>query len=100
MRLSVVPLLSVLCLLPPCWAAPNVNEILEKGRKALGDVSSLKSLSVTGMRRVSIETPDGPGTMSRESEMHFLLPDKFLRSETVEMPGGMQGPAILEGLDG
>jgi hypothetical protein len=52
------------------------------------------------MRRVSIETPDGPGTMSRESAMHFLLPDKFLRSETVEMPGGMQGPAIVEALDG
>ena len=95
MRLSVVCLLPVLC-----FGAPTAGESLEKGRNALGDVQSLKALSLTGARRVSTQTPEGPGTMSRESEMHFLLPDKFLRSETVEMPGGMQGPAIVEALDG
>lgn len=99
MRLSVVPLLWTLTVLP-CFAAPTADEILDKGRKALGDVRALKALSLTGMRRVSIETPEGPGTMSRESEMHFLLPDRFLRSETVEMPNGMQGPAVVEGLEG
>ena len=94
MRLSVLGLLPVLC-----FGAPSVNGVLVKGRKSLGDVASLKALSLTGTRRVSVQTQDGPGTMSRESEMHFLLPDKFLRSETVEMPGGMQGPAIVEALD-
>ena len=84
----------------PCSAAPTAQEILDKGRKALGDVASVKSLSLTGTRRVAVETPEGPGTMSRESEMHFLLPDKFMRSETVEMPGGMPGPAVVEALDG
>ena len=69
MRLSVVCLLPVLC-----FGAPSASEILEKGRKALGDVQSLKALSLMGARRVRVQTQDGPGTMSRESEMHFLLP--------------------------
>lgn len=81
-------------------AAPTADEILDKARKALGGGAPLKSLSLAGVRRTSFETPDGPVTMNRESELHFALPGKFLRSETHEMPGGLPGPTILEGLDG
>ena len=85
----------------PVWAALTADEILDKARAALGAGGApLTSLTLTGTRRVPIQTPDGPSTMTRESELHFLLPGRFLRSETHEMPGGMPGPTILEGLDG
>lgn len=95
--------LTTLCLVAaalPASAAPSADEILSQARKALGNVASLKSLSLTGARRTAIETPDGPNTMNRESEMHFLLPDKFLRAETMELPGGIPGPTLVDALDG
>lgn len=81
-------------------AAPTAEEILARARKAMGKVESLQSLSVSGTRRVSVDSADGQRTMSREVEMDFLLPDKFLKAETMELPNGMEGPTMVEGLDG
>lgn len=81
-------------------AAPTAEEVLAKARKALGSSAPLKSLSLAGVRRTSVETPDGPQTMTREVEMDFLLPGKFLKAETMELPGGMPGPTMVEALNG
>jgi hypothetical protein len=99
MRFVVV--LATVFFVLPLSAATDVNEILTKARKALGVPATLKSLSLEGTKRVAVQTPDGPGSMSRESEMSFLLPDKFQRAETIELPNGMgTGPTVLETLDG
>ena len=39
-------------------------------------------------------------TMVRETELDFLFPDKFLRAESMELPGGIPGPTIVDALDG
>lgn len=49
---------------------------------------------------MSMESPEGSRTMTREVALDFLLPDKFLKAETMELPNGMEGPTLLEGLDG
>ncbi|MFN7932704.1 MAG: hypothetical protein U0R19_05215 [Bryobacteraceae bacterium] len=95
------PLLA-LALLPATLlpAAPTAQEILAKARKAIGKVDSLQTLSVTGTRRMNMDSPDGSRTMSREVVLDFQLPDKFFKAETLELPNGMEGPTIVEGLDG
>jgi hypothetical protein len=85
---------------PALAASPSADEVLARSRKALGNVAGIKSLVIDGVRRTSIDGPDGQRTLSRESELSFLLPDKFLRAETMDLPGGMPGPTLVDGLDG
>ena len=73
------------------------NDILDQAREALGGASKLnavKSLVATGTyRRSQIEH-------AGDMEISFLLPDKYLKEETMSLPNGMVGPVLLEGLDG
>ena len=67
------------------------EDILAKAREALGGeakIKAIKSIVATGTGR------------SGDMEVSFLLPDKFLKEETISLPNGMVGPALLEGLDG
>jgi hypothetical protein len=95
-------LIPALALLPAAtlFAATTAEEILAKARKAIGKVDTLKTLTVTGTRRMSLDTPDGSRTTSREVAMDFQLPAMFLKAETLELPNGMEGPTMVEGLDG
>lgn len=93
-------LILTMALLPGMHAAPTADEILAKARKALGKVESLQTLTVTGVRRTSADTPEGPRTMSRDVAMDFQLPGKFMKAETLELPNGMEGPTMVETLDG
>lgn len=80
-------------------AGPSAEEILSKARKAIGKVDTLKSLSLAGTRKIAVVS-ETVQTQSREVEIDMLLPDKFLKAETMELPNGLEGPTILEGLDG
>ncbi|MBS1830498.1 MAG: hypothetical protein JST93_34665 [Acidobacteria bacterium] len=95
-------LFPALALLPATLlsAAPTAQEILTKARKAIGKVDSVQTLSITGTRRMNMDSPDGARTMSRDVALDFQLPDKFLKAETLELPNGMEGPTLVEGLDG
>ena len=67
------------------------EDILAKARKALGGDAKLKavrSIVATGSYNHA------------DMEVSFLLPDKFLKEETISLPNGMVGPVLLEGLDG
>lgn len=73
------------------------NDILNQAREALGGASKLnavKSLVATGTYRRSQTEHAG------DMEISFLLPDKYLKEETISLPNGMVGPVLLEGLDG
>ncbi|HXG66957.1 MAG TPA: hypothetical protein VNO70_17780 [Blastocatellia bacterium] len=87
--------------------ASRAEEILNQARAALGGaekLSAISSLSVAGsFRRVAefrgpsgeVETRDQVG----EVELDFLMPDKYLRTETLELMGGA-GVTILRALNG
>jgi hypothetical protein len=99
MRLaSFVAFVVLVCNSPA--AAPSLDEILARSRQALGNVAALKSLSITGVRRISVEADGGSRTISNEEELHFLLPARFLKSTAMELPNGLPGPTIVEALDG
>lgn len=97
MRCSFLAFILPLSLLA---ATPSADEILSQARKALGNVAGVKSLAIKGARKTSMETPEGPQTMTRDVELDFLLPDRFLKAETMELPNGIPGPTLLEALDG
>ena len=85
--------------------APNPDELLAKARKALGGeakLAEIKSLVVTGTYRRNLvdAMSKEPNIMSGESEISILLPDKFLKEETITLPTGDPGPTLLEALNG
>ncbi|MDQ6760888.1 MAG: hypothetical protein M3Z32_13630 [Acidobacteriota bacterium] len=91
---------------------PVIQDVLNKAREALGGESKLKavkSIVATGtyhraqtlaMAHGDSISADQPEVRSGDMEVSFLLPDKFLKEETMALPNGMAGPALLEGLDG
>ena len=67
------------------------EDILAKAREALGGDAKLKA----------VKSIVATGTYDHaDMEVSFLLPDKFLKEETLSLPNGMVGPVLLEGLDG
>ena len=85
--------------------APTPDELLAKARKALGGEAKLaevKSLVATGtFRRNLVDAMSKePNIMSGEYEISILLPDKFLKEETIALPNGDSGPTLLEALNG
>jgi hypothetical protein len=73
--------------------AARAQELLSQARAALGGEAKLKalrSLSITGTyRRVM-----GEREMSGEVEFDFLLPDKFLKTDTLSPLPGMQVTSV------
>jgi hypothetical protein len=86
----------------PDTSDARAMERIACGRASIGPVASLVSLSVTGTRQSMIET--APGT-DRPAELHFILPDKFLRLVSVLLPtheirrlaSGVNGTTLLNG---
>ncbi|GEM_PF-6045588 len=78
---------------------PTAVEILGKARNVTG-AGAIKSLSITGERRMTVEAGGVARMVSREVRMDLLLPDKFLRAERLDLPGGVEGPTLVEALDG
>jgi len=78
---------------------PTAEEMLAKARKATG-AGAIKSLTISGVRRLSVNVGGISRMVSREVRMDFLLPDKFLRAERIDLPGGIEGPTVIDALDG
>jgi hypothetical protein len=90
-------------------AAPTAEDILAKAREALGGpkLAGAQSLVVSGdfsrAMYTSNESGDAKGQpeiLKGELELNILLPDKFLKAETMALPNGIPGPTILECLNG
>ena len=84
---------------------PSPDELLAKARKALGGdakLSEIKTLVITGTYRRNLvdAMSKEPNIMSGDSEISVLLPDKFLKEETITLPTGDSGPTLLEALNG
>lgn len=78
--------------------ADKAQQVLSQARAAMGGetrLAAVKSLSVSGKYRRST----GSMQMGGELELDFLLPDKFLRSDTVQGPGGATS-TLLDALNG
>lgn len=75
-------------------ADERANEVLARAREALGGserIAKVTSLSVSGELRRMVTGPDGgsPEQMSGEVTLDFLLPDCYLRTESLPpFPGG------------
>ena len=77
--------------------APNADELLQQGRRALaGKAPDLTALVFTGTHRVS----SGKDVSAREMTVSLQQPNHILKEETLEGPMGGPGPTVLEGFDG
>lgn len=86
----------------------NVQGILKQARAAIGGedkINAVQSLSITGKSRHVAHLQQEQGqqqeqVVSEEFELDFLLPDKFMRSKTIQLPGSEQQTTVTETLDG
>lgn len=92
---------SVVTPAPAQAPANRSEEVLRAARTALGGEEKLRSvhsLSVAGEVRRAIQ---GGNMQSGDIKLEFLLPDKFLRTQTMNPFGGLGvGISFLTGLDG
>ena len=87
---------------PPADAA-RAQRVLAAARQALGGESALAavhSLSLEGQLRRRIAGEDGEQEMSGDVRVDSLLPDRYLRVDTVSPMPGMPGIPLATGLDG
>lgn len=76
----------------------KAQQILAQARAAMGGenkLAAVKSLSVAGKYQRAV----GGMQMGGELELDFLLPDKYLRSDTIQGPGGSSS-TLLDALNG
>jgi hypothetical protein len=80
--------------------AARANELIQQARASLGGekLSSIQSLSISGKYRRILQ-PDAP-EMAGEMEIDFLLPDKYLKTETMKMPVGDGYITRIDGING
>jgi hypothetical protein len=78
----------------------RAEELIEQARVALGGdkIKSIQSLSLSGKYRRILQ-PDMP-EMSGEMEIDFLLPDKYMKTETMSMPVGDGYITRIDGING
>ena len=78
----------------------RAQELIEQARAALGGdkLKSIQSLSLLGKYRRIIQ-PDMP-EMAGEMEIDFLLPDKYLKTEMMNLPVGDGYITRIDGVNG
>jgi hypothetical protein len=80
-------------------ADEKAAEIMKQTRAALGGEAKLQalgSLSLSGTYRRVL----GERELSGDITLDFLLPDRFKRTDVMDLPTGMAGPAIVTALNG
>jgi len=88
---------------PPADAAARAQRVLAAARQALGGedaLAAVHSLSLEGQLRRRIAGEDGEQEMSGDVRVDSLLPDRYLRVDTVSPMPGMPGIPLATGLDG
>ena len=84
-------------------AAARAQTVRAAVRQALGGEAALAavhSLSLEGQLRRRLASPEGESEMSGDVRVDALLPDRYLRVDTVSPMPGMPGVPIATGLDG
>jgi hypothetical protein len=84
-------------------AAAHAQRVLAAARQALGGegaLAAVHSLSLEGQLRRRIAGEDGEQEMSGDVRVDSLLPDRYLRVDTVSPMPGMPGIPLATGLDG
>jgi hypothetical protein len=78
----------------------RAQELIEQARAALGGdkLKSIQSLSVSGKYRRILQ-PEMP-EIAGEMEIDFLLPDKYLKTETMNLPVGDGYITRIDGING
>src|SRR5689334_25440535 len=80
----------------------RADELLAQARAALGGDAKLKavqSLTVSGQMR-QVVGGDGDEQIQGEIEFAFLLPDKYLRTETTSVGDGLTEITRISGING
>ncbi|HEY8150799.1 MAG TPA: hypothetical protein VIK51_17960 [Vicinamibacteria bacterium] len=84
-------------------AAGRAQRVLAAARQALGGegaLAAVHSLSLEGQLRRRVAGEDGEQEMSGDVRVDSLLPDRYLRVDTVSPMPGMPGIPLATGLDG
>jgi hypothetical protein len=97
---------SMMLMLTPAASAQvereKANTLLTQARAKLGGEARLqevRGLSVVAHSERLMREPQ-EHVLSGDVELHFLLPDKFLKESTTAPPGGMGGVTMIEALNG
>lgn len=81
-------------------SADRARQLIEQARAALGGekIKAIQSLSVSGKYRriVQADMPE----MAGEIEIDFLLPDKYVKTETMNLPVGDGYITRIDGING
>jgi hypothetical protein len=80
----------------------KANILLSQARAKLGGEARLQEVRGLSVSAHSERLMRGPQehVLSGDVELHFLLPDKFLKESTTAPPGGMGGVTMIEALNG
>ncbi|HKP87673.1 MAG TPA: hypothetical protein VJZ26_16350 [Blastocatellia bacterium] len=84
-------------------AAARAQELLGQARAALGGEAKLKavqSLTASGKLRQVMQNNDADSQTEGEIEMNVLLPDKYMRAETMPLPVGDGEVKRISGING
>ena len=84
-------------------AARRAQRVLAAARQALGGedaLAAVHSVSLEGQLRRRLPGEDGEMEMSGDVRVDSLLPDRYLRVDTVSPMPGMPGIPLATGLDG
>jgi hypothetical protein len=79
----------------------RAQEVLKQARAALGGdakLGAIQSLSLSGNYRRVVQA-DAP-QMEGEIELNYLLPDKFMKAETMSLPMPGASMTMIEGING
>jgi hypothetical protein len=88
---------------PSADAARRAQDVRAALRQALGGeaaLSAIRSVSLEGQLRRRLPGPDGETEMTGKVRVEALLPDRYLRVDTVSPMPGMPGIPLATGLDG
>jgi hypothetical protein len=81
----------------------KAQELMAQARAALGGEAKLKgvqSLTASGKARMVVKTDDGEEQVESELELNYLLPDKYMKSETSSMGDGLVEITRISGING
>jgi hypothetical protein len=84
-------------------ATVRAEQVVAAARQALGGeaaLAAIRSIALEGDMRRQIATPDGTAEMAGTVRVAALLPDRYLRVETLAPMPGLPGVPIATGLDG
>jgi hypothetical protein len=91
---------------PPADPAARAREVLAAARQALGGedaINAVHAITLEGELRRQLPADDGgadPGEMAGSVRVDALVPDRYLRVDTLSPLPGMPGIPLATGLDG